>query len=452
MIGNFGGSGQVKPLDLTPTTSLEGQMLVSRLSAPTQKAFVRPGEKLWAKTEGLCAGDGTDDRAKIQALLTAAAAAIGGRGTVAFEPGDYGVNCTSAGLSIPWVSGNAPAVRIEGAGVGGAGGGHTVITRIRRTAGTNPLLSITGDPAGSEFANMEIENVLFHGGGFAGHVLYLSRVAQSHMNRVTVQNASRSGIYADTLWNCSFNRVMFSTLGDSGNAALTLTGTGGNPFQTHTVHFTGGCEWEGNNGIPIYILGQNSFGGTAMNFSDFKIERSMGNFPCIRIENSHNCSFSNGIMSQGHDPVVANDQPHFTQLGSEASFTSIANRIVNCEFTQGSPWSGAYHIDQASGRLLVSNCDFIARAGLTAYWRTQAAVPDDGAGVGPCRVTDRTIPFWTDSRTGPVLVHKGAVEEWTGTANPPTHAAPNGSRYIRTNGAAGSSMWVRASGGWVNVG
>lgn len=432
----------------SPAGGTEGRTLQTRATAPSGLAYVRPGEKLWAKGEGLCAGNGTNDKAKIQGLIDIAATAT--RGTLAFEPGDYGVDCTTGGLTVPQNIG----LKIEGA-LTGMGGGLQHNTRIRRTAGTNHLLSIIGDGVGSTgYANFDIQNMGFHGGGLAGNVIHIVKAANTYMHRVTVQNATGSGIYGDVLWNCGFDRIMFQTLGDSTHAALTVTGTGGTPWQSHTVHFTGGCEWEGNSGIGIFLLGQDSFGGTAINFSDFKMERPNIDVPQIRIDNTHNCNFVNGIVSLGGVPGVTQTQPWVYQLGTVMNTTP--NRFTNIHFTSNSGWSPTYGIDQTTGRMKFANCDFVPASGMTANWRIQAAVPNDGAmGRNLTQHGAAGIPTVNDLRTAPRMIDSGIVQKWIGTNTPEGFVtAPMWSEYTRNDGTT-PLMYVKASGtgntGWLKV-
>jgi hypothetical protein len=351
----------------------------------------------------------TDDRAAIQAAVDAAAANTYG-GVVFFPPGDYRVDCTTVGISLP-IGVNVMLVA-EGApfNAGGAASGKIATARIRRSAGNAPLIrtSTAWTSSANPHNKCGIIGLEIDGGAQNGTVAYLPGLGKFLCERVRftnqwsngATNPSTPGVELIRPWDVIFSNCTFDVMGyDEANApALMLRPIyaieGGTSTDTvNTVQFSN-CYWFANRGTDIRIAGEGVNRASHLTFVGCKAESNVGTGP--RTGPTISVGLINNVMFAGCAWYFAS--------GVSQSIVKVENQTaggsVSLAANSFEGGSNAPIIDHLGQGVMASACQFRNyNTGVTAWRIGSAVVPFAASGAGNWYYDTTQAKRYTDART-----------------------------------------------------
>lgn len=412
-------------------------------AAPASAQVLPPDDRyVWrermpinVKDRGATGNGTTDDSLAIQSAIDAVEA-VGG-GTVYFPPGDYLVN---SGLTV---DADKP-VRLLGAGMamksGTAGGAHT---RLKRTAGTAPVIKATG----TSFLVrgwVAIEDMGIDGGGTTGRGIVLYRCQNVYLHRLRVANCRHNAIHCTQLFNSTGDNLFIHLSGNGTTDPAWLFDAVAEPQGAcNTCLFTN-VQFEGNFGTDLRLDGD-AAGGTAastIHFVNVKMEGGSGAYPYIDLGYAGQCSFSDiYIMNYSRSVVpIQVNHPH----GGDAP-----NQFSNTQVGFATGGSAPYALQIARSQIQLSNFSVTSFAGGSP---SVAAVRVDASAAHTDLVWDRllggnmpTNKVISDARGLPPVASAATVTlpansgfvNITGTTNINTiTAAPAGTRVTLYFGGA----------------
>lgn len=168
---------------------------------------------------GAVGDNSTDDT---DALRSAALAAAIPGGKLWLPSGAYLVD-TSAGPVFN-VGPGAPLI-VEGESTGEitASAATAWGTRIRRTAGTNPIAKLLGTGTGvAQRAHGGLVNIELNGGGLAGTVLHLERCNDLTIDRLRVHSATSYGLVCRQVFNTVMDKLIVGACGNGSSVPAML--------------------------------------------------------------------------------------------------------------------------------------------------------------------------------------------------------------------------------------
>jgi hypothetical protein len=272
-------------------------------------------------------GDGSaDDTAALNAFHThVASAARGGEGII--PAGHYKVSNTP----FPVATNNQKGYAIGGEGMGGSTPSRT--TLIERTADFPVLSAVgTGVTTTTTAQGLTLRDLSIHGGaglGFTTDLVSLLRCATWTFERVRLAKADSRLLYAEQLWNSSFERCIFEEGGNLAAARPATLLTDSAADATNTVDFIG-CQWEANL-YDALVLDGTILPCASVKVLGGKFERNGGHE--MHFKNAQQCRLI-GVFLYGtnvNDVVMVTSGNGNVLMGNqiESSNASTSNYLVN---------------------------------------------------------------------------------------------------------------------------
>lgn len=301
-------------------------------------------------------GDGvTDDQAVVQAHVDALTSA--GGGALYFPTSEYIIGSQ---ITLPV---DTP-ITFFGDGMGFVG--NSKVTRLKRKAGTtDEILNGTGTGIGStQRIHFQMNNMQLHGNSESAPIFRLSRANECLIDRCRFSNSGQEAVVSTQLWNCEFRSSYFSNSGNgTTNAVVRLDAPAGEE-SANTVHFIG-CEWESNTGTDLKVTGTVDW-GLAVQLTNCKMERNVGSYPLINLDQAGGFSCSDTFLHLGASATAS----LIEQKGTSASPVR-SNNFSNCTLSHtGTP---TYFVDQTVGVMGFSNCSLNGTPA-TAYFHAGSAL------------------------------------------------------------------------------
>ena len=316
-----------------------------------------------------------------------------GGAVVFFPPGNYIIN---GGLTLD----NAEGVVLRGSGLG-SGYGEKPLTRLKRTSGTETMLTVTGTSpiTHANQAHIEIRDLEFDGSGSPfGKGIHLNRVNDCYVHRVHVHDCTAEGLQLTQVYNTSISQCRLSVCGAAGTPAFSFDANAESQGACNTVEVDG-ISFEGNRGVDLKITGDeaNDSPATNIHFANMKFEQgtatSLG-YPYIHCEFAYNIDFANVVVIVNSVRTVAPIKVEALNpgVGEDRSvrFVNTAVDNINGSFD--------YFVEQLGATIQMSNCLFWGSAD-TSHVYIDSAVRRGGFQAKNVKVTDLGIPFATDNRT-----------------------------------------------------
>ena len=348
------------------------------------------------KDYGAVADGSTNDSVAIQLAIDAAAAAT--RGVVMFPPGIYVVN---SGLTVSPGS----MIILQGSGKGGVSG---VGTRLRRTSGTTPVLSVTGTgQATNQRPVCEIRDLEISGNDTAGDLLAVSRANHFGIRDVRVaSNAGGTGVHLTEVWDSTIDGLWVENCGSGTSKPALLMDSvvgAGADANCATIQISN-ITFQSNYGTDWRLTGSSADGSPSNDIQAVNVKMegkgsgTLGTpdtYPYIDIDYAQNCHFANVRISQ----PTGRGSTFIQQTGTSPG--PRANQFVNVVLDIAGSNTPSRYIDQSVGGLVFTGLSMPSTQPTTEYIRLQSSVS-----AGRFRVqglnhnsADVSSGYITDSRT-----------------------------------------------------
>lgn len=347
-------------------------------------------------------GVAATDTANIQAAIN-----LGG--LVKLGPGVFVIN---SGLTV------APGafVAIRGAGKGVAGG--FVGTRLERTSGTTPILSVTGTgQLSSQRAICEISDMELKGNNSAGDVLAVARANHLDLYNVRVtNNVGGIGVHLTEVWDSTIENLWVEGCGSGTTSPAMLmdsqAGAGATgdcaTIQMSNITFQSnyGTDWKlsGSTG-DVSPCNDIEAVNVKMEGTGAGTSGTPDTYPYIDLDYAQNCQFTNVRISMPTGRASV-----FIQQATSGASSARANKFHNTLCDVAGSNSPVRFIDHSAGGLFFNGLSLIGSP-TTEYFRIGGSV-----GAGRFRVLglshnspNVSTGFITDPRSATEELNKGRL-------------------------------------------